>query len=162
MIVVQHKTEPQIIPITFYIFKDTTRPLNLLSFPTSVHLGIIEFKVPNEATTTTVIDAIINISQQQYVTFSSPIQSDMPITQKKRSQQAEVTPSLSSYHKTIEDNLLPGPTDTKDNLFPGPSMPKTAPFQNLHHHGASSKPFNAQDGPFARPFNHTRCARYFH
>ena len=46
---VQHKTKPDVIPISFYVFKDSTRPSTLLSYAASIHLGIIEFKVPNEA-----------------------------------------------------------------------------------------------------------------
>ena len=46
---VQHKTKPDVIPISFYIFKDSTRPFTLLSYSASIHLGVLKFKGPNEA-----------------------------------------------------------------------------------------------------------------
>ena len=41
---IQHKTQQDIIPITFYVFKDSTSPYTLLSYPKSVHLSIVEFR----------------------------------------------------------------------------------------------------------------------
>ena len=70
---VQHKTEQKIILITFYIFENTTRPQDLLYNPPSTHLGIIEFKVPEEVPNTTGTDAITNICQPKQITFSSPL-----------------------------------------------------------------------------------------
>ena len=49
MVDVQHKTKPDVIPISFYVLKDSTRPFTLLSYSASLHLGILEFKVSNEA-----------------------------------------------------------------------------------------------------------------
>ena len=46
---VQHKTKPDVIPISFYVFKDSMRPFTLLSYSASIHLGILESKVPSEA-----------------------------------------------------------------------------------------------------------------
>ena len=43
----QHKTYPQILPLTFYVFEDISRPFTLTSYPASIHLSIMEFKVPN-------------------------------------------------------------------------------------------------------------------
>ena len=42
---IQHKTLPKLIPLSFYIFQDTTNPHLLLSYSASVHLGIVEFKI---------------------------------------------------------------------------------------------------------------------
>ena len=41
---IQHKTSPKLIPVSFYIFEDTTNPFSQLSYSTSIHLGIVEFK----------------------------------------------------------------------------------------------------------------------
>ena len=49
MVDVQHRTRQDAIPISFHVFKDSTRPSTLLLYATSIHLGILEFKVPNEA-----------------------------------------------------------------------------------------------------------------
>ena len=67
---VQHKTKPDVIPISFYVFKDSTRPSTLLSYVASVHLGIIEFKVPNEARSHS-IDSIN--SKKKKISFSTPL-----------------------------------------------------------------------------------------
>ena len=79
---VQHKTKPDVIPISFYIFKDFSRPSTLLSYATSIHLGIIEFKVPNEARSH-YIDSIN--SKKKKISFSTPLCCSTPtkITPKK-------------------------------------------------------------------------------
>ena len=66
---VQHKTKPDVIPISFYIFKDSTRPSTLFSYTAYVHLGIIEFKVPNEARSHS-IDSIK--SKKKKISFPHP------------------------------------------------------------------------------------------
>ena len=43
---VQHKTKCDIIPISFYVFKDSTRPSTLISYSTSIHLGLSSSKSP--------------------------------------------------------------------------------------------------------------------
>ena len=70
---VQHKTTPDIIFITFYVFEDSTRPFTLQSYPASVHLGIVKFKVPNKASSHAVIDTILNTKEAKQVTFSTPL-----------------------------------------------------------------------------------------
>ena len=55
-----HKTTLDVIPISFYVFEDSTRPFMLLSYPASIHLGIMEFKVPNKASSHAVVDSITN------------------------------------------------------------------------------------------------------
>ena len=117
---VQHKTEPQIIPVTFYIFEDAMGPHTLLSYPASVHLGIIiRFKVPNKVASTTVIDAITNVSKQKHIAFSSPIESDTPITRKERSQHKPK--SFLKSAKPLQDH-------SKISPFYDPEMPKIMPF----------------------------------
>ena len=84
---VQHKTTPAIIPITIYAFGDFTRPYILLSYHASVHLGIVEFKVPNEASSHAVIDAITNTKEAKQVTFSSPLHTTTPSKKKTTKKQ---------------------------------------------------------------------------
>ena len=60
---------PQVLPCKFYVFKDFTSPEILLSYPTSSRLGIVQFRVPNEAPINfpSMINAITN---PRTVTFS--------------------------------------------------------------------------------------------
>ena len=46
---IHHKTMPEVPPIRFYVFKDTTSPKILLSYAASERLGIVKFQIPNEA-----------------------------------------------------------------------------------------------------------------
>ena len=55
--------------VRFYVFEDTTSPPILLSYATSERLGIIEFKVPNEA----ILPAAIDTISTKRVTFSTPL-----------------------------------------------------------------------------------------
>ena len=57
---IQHKTLPKLIPLSFYIFEDTTNPFLLLSYSTSIHLGIVEFKIPNEASANAMVSSVTN------------------------------------------------------------------------------------------------------
>ena len=107
---VQHKTQQDIIPITFYVFENSTRPFTLLSYLTSVHLGIVQFKVLNEACSHAVIDAITNTSKDKHVTFSTPLQTSTPITKKTTRKQ-----KLMSILKSIQ---------------PSQDHSKIAPFQD--------------------------------
>ena len=70
---VQHKTTPDVIPISFYIFEDSTRPFMLLSYPASIHLGIMELKVPNEALSHAMVNSITNNTDVKQVSFSNPL-----------------------------------------------------------------------------------------
>ena len=100
---VQHKTKPDIIPISFYVFKDSTRPSTLLSYAASIHLGIIEFKVPNEANSHT-IDSIQ--SKKKKISFSTPLCYSTPPTKstprrhRNQNQPWSGTQLLTSPHKT--------------------------------------------------------------
>ena len=91
----------------------------LFSYPKSVHLGIIEFKVPHEATSTTVRDAFTNTSEPKHITYSSPIQSDTPII-KKKTNQLKPKPLLKSI-KPLQDHL-------KTATFQDTEMQKITPL----------------------------------
>ena len=62
---IHHKTIPEVLPIRFYVFKDTTSPKILLSYAASERLGIVKFQIPNEAPST----ALNTISTKKHVTF---------------------------------------------------------------------------------------------
>ena len=49
---IYHKTQPEILPVRFYVFKDTTSPKILLLYAASERLGIVKFQIPNEGLST--------------------------------------------------------------------------------------------------------------
>ena len=55
--------------VRFYVFEDTASPPILLSYAASERLGIIEFKVPNEA----ILPAAIDTISTKRVTFNTPL-----------------------------------------------------------------------------------------
>ena len=67
---IHHKTISKTLPVRFYVFQDTTSPPILLSHPASEMLGIIEFKLPNEASNPVAVDTI---TTNKKVTFSNPL-----------------------------------------------------------------------------------------
>ena len=73
---VQHKTLPQTLPIKFYVFKDLTNPMIILSYATSLRLGIVQFTVPND-TPVNFPSRINTITHNKTVTFSQH-QEDTP------------------------------------------------------------------------------------
>ena len=79
MIDTQHKTSPHIKPLSSYIFKDTPRPFTLLSYPTLIHLGIVEFKAPNEASKHAMVNSITNTPNSKQVLFNNPLHSSNPV-----------------------------------------------------------------------------------
>ena len=48
---IHHKTTADVLPVRFYVFKDTTSPKILLSYAASEKLGIVKFQIPNETPT---------------------------------------------------------------------------------------------------------------
>ena len=97
---VQHKTRPDAIPISFYVFKDSTRPSTLLSYATSIHLGILEFKVPNKARSYN----INAISKKKSVSFNTPLCCSRPT--KTTPQQSEKLKSSLKQNTTFQDHQL--------------------------------------------------------
>ena len=73
---IHHKTISKTLPVRFYVFQDTTNPPILLSYSASERLGIIEFKVLNEAPSAIAVDTI---STTKKVTFSNPLETGKSI-----------------------------------------------------------------------------------
>ena len=71
---IHHKTKPEVLPIRFYVFKDTTSPKILLSYAASERLGIVKFQIPNEAPPI----ALDTISMKKHVTFRTPLHTYRP------------------------------------------------------------------------------------
>ena len=90
---IQHKTSPDVIPTSFYVFEYSTRPFTLLSYPASIHLGIMEFKAPNEASSHTLVDSITDRSNIKQVSFSTPLHSSTT-TKKAPTQRPKLKPAL--------------------------------------------------------------------
>ena len=89
---IQHKTLPKLIPVSFYVFQDTTNPHLLLSYSPSVHLGIVEFKIPNEAKANAMVSSITNIRSNKKVSFKDPLCYSTP---------AEVISTMPALKKSI-------------------------------------------------------------
>ena len=67
----------------------------LLSYPASIHLGIMEFKVPNEASSHTLVNSIMNNPDVKQVSFINPLH--YSVTAKKNTNHKasmEVTPEV--------------------------------------------------------------------
>ena len=64
---IHHKTKPEVLPIRFYVFKDTTNPKILLSYVASERLGIVKVQIPNEAPSI----ALDTISTKKQTLFQS-------------------------------------------------------------------------------------------
>ena len=79
---IHHKTIPEVLPIRFYVFKDTTSPKILLSYAASERLGIVKFQIPNEAP----LIALDTISTKKHVTFRTPLHMYRPIKLKNTGQ----------------------------------------------------------------------------
>ena len=75
---IQRNTSPKLLPLSFYIFEDKTNPFWLLSYSASLHLGIVEFKIPNEASTHAMVSSVTNTLQNQNVSFKVPLCSSTP------------------------------------------------------------------------------------
>ena len=78
---IQHKSQPDILQVRFFVFKDNTLPQILLSYSASTRLGIMEFKVPNEVPATA-LDAITH--HKKCITFSNPLHSHTHIRTKNK------------------------------------------------------------------------------
>ena len=75
---IQHKTLPTLIPLSFYVFQDSTSPHLLLSYSASIHLGIVEFKIPNEAKTNATVSSVTNTRPNKTVSFKDPLSCSTP------------------------------------------------------------------------------------
>ena len=89
---IQHKTLTKLIPLSFYIFQDTTNPHSLLSYSASIHLGIVEFKIPNEAKANAMVSSVTNTRENKKVSYKIPLCSSSP---------AEVIPTMPAPKKLI-------------------------------------------------------------
>ena len=79
---IHHKTMPEVLPIRFYVFKDTTNPKILLSYAASERLGIVKFQIPNEAPSI----ALDTISMKKHITFRTPLHTYRPVKPKNTGQ----------------------------------------------------------------------------
>ena len=125
---VHHKTLSKTMQVRFYMFEDTTSPPILLSYAASERLGIIEFKVPNEA----ILPAAIDTISTKRVTFSTPLH-----TSKTRHLGRPSNALLKSVikNKPFQDNL-------KNNAFQDQST------QNNATNGNNSQNHSLQDHPW--------------
>ena len=75
---IQHKTLPKLIPLSFFIFEDTTNPFSLLSYSASIHLGKVEFKIPNEENANAMVSSFANTPVNKKISYKVPLCSSTP------------------------------------------------------------------------------------
>ena len=118
---IHHKTTADVLPVRFYVFKDTTSPKILLSYAASEKLGIVKFQIPNE--TPTAVDAI---TTKKRVTFRTPIHTYRPV--KKNTGQLQPLKSAIKKH-TLQDQRAD--SSKKQSLQDhGTQSSKKQPFQD--------------------------------
>ena len=111
---VHHKTPPKTLQVIFCVFEDTTCPKILLSYTASERLGIIEFKVHNEASTSAALDAI---NTTKNVTFSKSLHAEKVPPHYPN----KTTPKVSHKIQHIPRPLLTGlPFSNKSSPFKRP------------------------------------------
>ena len=162
---IQHKSQPDILQVRFFVFKDNTSPQILLSYSASIRLGIMEFKVPNEAPVTA-LDAITQ--HKKCITFSNPLHSHTRVKTKNKDQhhisplkpviklnsfQDHRYPDISSKNKSFQDHLLqestyrqfsPQNDSFQDHFRPDPSQ-QQYPSQNQLFQDHSSQNTSSHD-----------------
>ena len=89
---IQHKTLPKLITLSFYIFEDTTNPFLPPFYSTSIHLGIVEFKIPNETHANVMVSLVTNTMVDKNVSYKVPLYSSTP---------AKVIPMMPELKKLI-------------------------------------------------------------
>ena len=136
MVDVQHKTRLDTIPISFYVFEDSTKPSTLLSYATSIHLGILEFKVPNEARSYN----INAISKKKSVSFNTPLCCSRPT--KTTPQQSEKLQSSLKQNTTFQDHQSQQVQPVQDH---SPSFQDH--FASFQDHSASFKDHSSTKTP---------------
>ena len=128
---IHHKTISKTLPVRFYIFQDTTNPPILLSYSASERLGIIEFKVPNEAPSAVAVDTI---STTKKVTFSNLIETGKSIRGSHKTtlkSAIKIKPFQDHTSHTIgnkpsqDQQSLQHPTGIKNNAFQDHSSKST-------------------------------------
>ena len=100
------------------MFEDTTSPPILLSYTASERLGIIEFKVPNEATTPAAIDTI---STKKKVTFSTPLHAGKT---KQSVRSSSAPPKSAIKNKPFQDH------SSQDHSLQNYATIENKPFQD--------------------------------
>ena len=141
---IHHKTTSDVLPVRFYVFKDTTSPKILLSYAASEKLGIVKFQIPNK--TPTAVDAI---TTKKRVTFRTPIHTCRPV--KKNTRQPQPLKSAIKKH-TLQDH---GADSSLKQLLQdsGTQSSKKQPFQD-HPSTEDVKDIIAIEKAFPESFDH--------
>ena len=118
---IHHKTQPEVLPIKFYVFKDTTSPKVLLSYAALERLGIVRFQIPNEVPSTT----LDTISTGKHLMFRTPLHTYRPITPRNTGQQL-LKPAIKK--QSFQDQSL------QNHSFQDHSMHNSSQKQSLQDH----------------------------
>ena len=140
---IQHKSQPDIIQVRYFVFKDNTSPQILLSYSTSIRLGIIEFKVPKKVPATA-LDAITHHKKTCHIqqSIAQPYlcenkkQRSAPYLTTETSYKAEFLPGPSLSRLFFKKQVISGPSSARINIspvFPPIITHYKTIFDQIHH-----------------------------
>ena len=92
----------------------------LISYPESIHLGIVEFKVPNEAGTHALVSSVTNTPNNKHVSFDDSLHYSMPVKKKPTMKTPqEVTPQAKQHRNDTFQDHAPQttPLPIENNTF---------------------------------------------
>ena len=118
----------------------------LLTYPASIYLGIVEFKVPNEANSHAVVDSITNTPYVKQVSFSTPLH--YRTTAKKMQTKKSILKSLMKHkhqqNSTFQDHNVLKVQSLQD--YPAPFQdPSTLKNHSLQDHSPNISVKDVQD-----------------
>ena len=115
---IQHKTLPRLILLS-YIFEDTTNPFLLLSYSASIHLGIVEFKIPHKANANAMVSSVTNTPVNKKVSYKVPLCSSTPtkVIPMMPEPKKPILKQKTTKNKSFQDhhNTLQNYNTTEDN-----------------------------------------------
>ena len=142
---IHDKTQPEILLVRFYVFKDTTSPKILQSYTASERLDVVKFQIPNEVPST----ALDTISSRKHVAFRTPLYTYKQIKPRNNGQKA-LKPAIMIH--AFQDHAL-----QKHSLL-GHSL-QIIPLSEDHSFQKPiiSGPFTTKWSYFRGPFYHSWC-----
>ena len=148
---IHHETLSKTMQVRLYVFEDTTSPPILLSYAASERVGIIEFRVPNEA----ILPAAIDTISTKRVTFSTPLHtsktrhlgrpSNAPLKSAIKNKPFQDHLLQTTENKPFQDQLQQQPPQhhktIKNNAFQDQSTQNDATNGNTsHNHSLQDHP----------------------
>ena len=145
---IHHKTQPEVLSVRFYVFKDTTGPKIFALYVGLERLNIIKFQIPNEVPST----ALDTISSRKHIVFKTPLWTYTAIKPRNNGQQP-LKPAINIHafqdHSLQKQSLQDHSSHIIHILLD--HFPQKQSFQD----------HSKQCPYFARPFNHSQCSWYY-